>query len=458
MDRNIIEKIWDSHIAYHQQGHPSILKIDLQIMHEVTSPQAFEMLRTRKLSIKDNNKILATIDHVIPTDKNRKYVKDIVARNQMNTLRKNTKDFNIKLFDIDSGNQGIVHVFSPEIGAIQPGMTIVCGDSHTSTHGAFGALAFGIGTSEVGIAMATGCLLQKHPKTMKVEFKGKLKKHVFSKDMILQLISKIGIDGANGHIIEYTGNAIKTLSMEARMTICNMSIECGARAGIITPDEITFEYLKNKQYAPKDIKSAIEYWKSFISDKNATYDKYISIDINNLEPIVTWGTNPAQNCKIDGQVPNDKHINSKNALQYTKLSSNHNIAGTKIDWGFIGSCTNGRIEDLRIVAKILKGRKIHKNVRLYIVPGSEQVRKHAQQEKLDKIFEDSNAEFRMPGCSMCLAMNPDKVPAGKRCISSSNRNFIGRQGTGSITHLASPATVAASCIAGEITSPAKYFI
>ena len=342
----------------------------------------------------------------------------------------------------------------------QPGMTIVCGDSHTSTHAAFGALAFGIGTSEVGHVPATGCLLQKDPKTMRVLFEGDFQPGVYAKDAILKLISEIGIGGANGFVIEYAGQAIHKLSMEERMTICNMSIECGARAGLVAPDEITFAYLKGRPGAPKGdrFQEAVEYWKSFESDPGETYDREIRIDLNALGPMVTWGTNPGQAVGIDDRIPSvhtlpeEQRSVAERALQYIQLTEGASLRGVPVDWAFVGSCTNGRIEDLRIVAQILAGKRIHPGVTMYVVPGSEVVRGQAIAEGLDKIFEAAGAEFRMPGCSMCLGMNDDIVPAGKRCISSSNRNFVGRQGPGSLTHLASPATVAASALAGHITA------
>jgi 3-isopropylmalate/(R)-2-methylmalate dehydratase large subunit len=338
-------------------------------------------------------------------------------------------------------------------------MTIVCGDSHTATHGAFGALAFGIGTSTVGHVFASGCLLMNKPKTMQVEFTGQFKPGVSAKDAIMKLIAEIGIGGANGHVIEYTGDVIKNMSMEARMTLCNMSIECGAVAGLCAPDETTYNYIKGKKYAPKDDvwQQAIDYWNSLKSDVGCNYDKTISIDVSELEPMVSWGTNPQQAIEIKKNIPNDSDNMTSNALDYVKLSINQPIKDTKLDWAFVGSCTNGRIEDMRITASILKGKKIAQHITFYVVPGSEQVMAQAQAEGLIDIINASGAEFRMPGCSMCLGMNDDKVPAGSRCISSTNRNFVGRQGTGSITHLASPATVAASAIAGKIVSPVEYF-
>lgn len=458
MVKNIIEKIWEAHVVSQKPGHPAIFSIDFILLHEVTSAQAFNYLKEKNLKIRDPKRFLATIDHSIPTRNNREIIFDKNAALQVECLRQNVKEHNIKFYDFNN-QQGIVHVIGPELGATQPGMTIICGDSHTSTHGAFGALAFGVGTTELAYVMASNCLLQNKPKTMKVEFRGNLKPGVFAKDAIMKLIAEIGIAGGTGHIIEYTGEAIRSMTMEARMTLCNMSIECGARAGLIAPDEITFSYLKNKEFAPKgkNWDEAVEYWRTLCSDSDCHYDKEISIDLNNLNPMVTWGTNPAQAIQINETIPVDQQEKIKSALEYTKLTAGEKIEDTPIDWCFIGSCTNSRIEDLRIAATILRENKVHKDVTLYVVPGSENVLKQVQQEGLDKIFIAAGAHFRMPGCSLCIAMNDDKIPAGKRCLSTSNRNFVGRQGPGSITHLASPATVAASSIAGKIVSPTKYF-
>ena len=458
MGKNIVDKIWEQHVVSQQEGHPAIFVIDLMLIHEVTSAQAFDTLKQKGLKVFDTSMLLATLDHSIPTRINRFQIFDTAAKNQVETLRRNCQEHGIEIFDFDSGSQGILHVIGPELGATQPGMTIVCGDSHTSTHGAFGALAFGIGTSEVGHVLATGCLLQRKPKTMKVEFKGQFQKGVYSKDAILKLIAEIGIAGGNGHIIEYCGEAISSMTMEERMTVCNMSIECGARAGLIAPDDVTFDYIKGRPRAPKDWDTAVSNWKSLVSDADAVYDKELVIDVSKLKPMVTWGTNPEQGCEIDSNIPNiqdlsdDKKKMAEAALEYVDLKPGQAIKDVEIDWAFVGSCTNGRIEDLRIVANILKDKKIAEGLIMYIVPGSEAVRKQATDEGLADIFEKAGAEFRMPGCSMCLGMNDDKVPTGARCISSSNRNFVGRQGPGSRTHLASPATVAYSAVAGKITS------
>jgi 3-isopropylmalate/(R)-2-methylmalate dehydratase large subunit len=462
--RTIIEKIWDAHAITTSevaQGAPHLLTIDFMLLHEVTSIQAFNLLKERGIPVFDTGRVAATLDHSIPTRKNRLEIYDDSARTQVETLRALCKEFGITLYDFDSGHQGIVHVIGPELGLTQPGMTIVCGDSHTSTHGAFGALAFGVGTSEVGYVLAAGSILQRKPKTMRVAFNGSFPKGVYAKDAILKLIAEIGISGGNGYVIEYCGDAIRAMTMEERMTVCNMSIECGARAGLISPDDTTIAYLKGRRFAPKDSdwNAAEQLWRSFASDDGATYDREIEIDVSVLTPMITWGTNPEQAVPVRGHVPTlaelpDTHRKvAEQAMQYTGLKQGQTIAGVPVDWAFIGSCTNGRIEDLRIAASILKGAKVHPNVTLYVVPGSESVMAQAESEGLKAIFEEAGAQFRMPGCSMCLAMNDDKVPAGKRCISTSNRNFMGRQGEGSITHLASPATVASSAITGHICEP-----
>ncbi len=452
MAKNIIEKIWDAHVVTQIEGHPQVFAIDKMLLHEVTSAQAFDELRRRGLKVPYPDSIIATVDHSIPTSKDRFIIKDKMARIQVESLRKNAKEFGIKLYDFDSQHQGIVHVMGPELGFTLPGITLVCGDSHTSTHGAFGALAFGVGTTEVGHVLATGHILQHKPKTMKIEFKGKMNEGVSAKDIIMKLIATIGVGGGKGYIIEYTGEVFKSMSMEARMTICNMTIECGARAGLIAPDEITFDYLNGRAYAPQGSEwdKAINSWRKLASDPGCSYDKVVEIDISTLTPMVTWGINPEQAIGINEIIP--EVSDGERAYSYTQLKSGQPIKGQPIDWAFIGSCTNGRIEDLRLAASVLQGNKINSKVTMYVVPGSEQVMKQAREEGLDKIFIAAGAQFRMPGCSMCLAMNNDKVPSGSRCISTSNRNFIGRQGAGSITHLASPVTVAASAIKGVITN------
>jgi len=464
MGLNIIDKIWQNHLVSQQQDHPAIFAIDFVLLHEVTSAQAFTALQEKGLSIRDPNRYMATIDHSVPTRRNRHEIHDKAAANQVASLRRNTRKDGILFYDFDSHHQGIVHVIGPELGATQPGMTIVCGDSHTSTHGAFGALAFGIGTTELEHVLASNCLLQNKPKTMRVEFKGEFQKGVYAKDAIMKLIAEIGIGGATGYFIEYTGDAVRTLSMEARMTLCNMSIECGARGGLVAPDETTYTYLKDRPFAPKGKlwQQALDFWRTLPSDADCKFDKYVSIDLESLQPMVTWGIDPSQAIQINERIPALSDLNAQQklraqqALDYTRLQQNSSMIGTPLDWCFIGSCTNSRIEDLRLAASILKGKKVHPNVTLYVVPGSEQVMQQAQQEQLDKVFIEAGADFRMPGCSLCIGMNDDKVPSGKRCLSTSNRNFIGRQGPGSITHLASPATVAASAIEGKVVSPLNY--
>ena len=458
MKQNIINKIWDKHIVQKKENFPDILYIDRILLHEVTSAQAIAEIEERGLVIRNKQNILATVDHSIPTDPNRIYIVDPIGRKQVDTLRENCKKHDLTLYDINSTHQGIVHVIGPELGFTLPGTTIICGDSHTSTHGAFGALAFGVGTSEILHALASSCILQDKPKTYKVEFKGKPGKYFTAKDAILKLIAKIGIGGGKGCVIEYVGEYIRSLSMEARMTICNMSIECGARAGLIAPDATTFDYLRGRHYAPQGEAFAQlqRDCQELSSDTHATYDEQIVIDITNATPMITWGINPEHAIALNEHTPllekaTDRATYEK-AYAYTKLVPDQSLEGVAVDFAFIGSCTNGRIEDLRAVAAILKDRHVAPTVTMYIVPGSEQVMQQAQDEGLDKIFLASGADFRLPGCSMCLGMNPDKVPAGKRCISSTNRNFIGRQGPNSITHLASPETVTASAVLGFIAT------
>ena len=465
MTKNIVEKIWESHLVKGRPGFPEIISIDLQLIHEVTSPQAFEELRARGLKIHDVNRCVATLDHNISTALDRRTAIHPLSQKQIETLRTNCEEFGVKLLDMDSGKQGIVHVIGPELGLTQPGMTIVCGDSHTSTHGAFGALAFGIGTTEVGHVMATGSMLQTRPKTMKVLFKGKFHEGITPKDLILKLIRTIGVGGAAGYVIEYCGEAIKKISMEGRMTICNMSIECGARAGLISPDATTFEYLKWRKCSPQGAKfdAACEFWASLASDAGAEYDRIVEIDIEKMSPYVTWGVNPGQAIEVGEKIPDPAKMSegerdlAEKALEYVGLKPGEKIEGVEVDYVFIGSCTNARISDLRAAAKIFDGRKVASGVRVYIVPGSEQVRSMAITEGLDKIFIDAGCDFRNPGCSMCLGMNEDKVPAGKRCASTSNRNFIGRQGVGSITHLMSPVMAAAAAVTGKITDIRKFY-
>jgi 3-isopropylmalate/(R)-2-methylmalate dehydratase large subunit len=458
MPQSIISKVWDSHIKWQEPGYPAILGIDLMLIHEVTSAQAFAELERRGLPLTTDTTFIATLDHSIPTRSNRFEIFDDAARSQVEKLRENCRKYEVPLYDFGSGYQGIVHVIGPELGLTQPGRTIVCGDSHTATHGAFGALAFGIGTTEVLHVLAAGGLLMHRPKEMRVNLIGTLPLGVFAKDIILKLIADIGVGGATGHVIEYAGDTVGKLRMDERMTICNMSIEGGARAGLMSPDEITLAYIKGREFAPKDDKweESCARWRALRSDEGCAYDKEVTITVNTLEPMVTWGTNPAQATTISSRVPEASDLTSANALQYVKLTPGTKLEDVGIEWAFLGSCTNGRIEDLRIAANILSGRRVADGVTMYVVPGSERVREAAIAEGLDKIFTESGASFRMPGCSMCLGMNDDLVPKGRRCISSSNRNFVGRQGSGSITHLASPATVAASAIRGKITSPLEF--
>ncbi|PJD95912.1 MAG: 3-isopropylmalate dehydratase large subunit [Parachlamydia sp.] len=457
--KTIIEKIWNSHVVEEREGFPDILAIDLQLVHEVTSPQAFQVLKERNLRVFAPHRTLATVDHNVPTKREGLLIQNPISRHQIETLRENCRTFDIPLLDMGSGYQGIVHVIGPELGFTHPGMTIVCGDSHTSTHGAFGALAFGIGTSEVAQVLATGCILQKKPKTMRVHFKGDLPIGVTAKDIILALIRKIGVNGATGHVIEYTGEPLKTLSMDERMTICNMSIECGARAGLMAPDEITFAYIRDRIGAPKGPKwgRALAFWKTLSTDQGATYDQEIVLSLEGMAPMVTWGINPEQTIAINEPVPNPLAFSDEmqdlaaKAIAYAKLTPGNPIEGLPIDYVFIGSCTNARLSDLRAAANVMKGRKVAPGVKVLIVPGSETIHRLAIEEGLAAIFIEAGAEYRAPGCSMCLAMNEDRVPPGKRCASTSNRNFIGRQGPESITHLMSPIMAAAAAITGKIT-------
>jgi len=461
MGKSIIDKVWDKHIVHQEEGKPDLLYIDLHLVHEVTSPQAFSGLRMKNRKVRRPDKTFATMDHNIPTV-NRTVIDDEVAKNQMTTLEKNCKEFGVPLAGIDSPDQGIVHVIGPELGLTQPGKTIVCGDSHTSTHGAFGAIAFGIGTSEVEHCLATQTLWQTKPKTMKLDFKGKLSEGVSAKDVILYVIAKHGIDFGTGHIIEYCGEAIRNMSMDERMTICNMSIEGGARAGLVSPDETTFAYIKGRKYAPENFDQAVEAWKELASDEDAVYDTVIEIDASDIEPMVSWGTNPSMTAKISESIPTladcatetDKKALA-NALQYMGLKEGQKISDIEIQHVFIGSCTNSRIEDLRAAAEIAKGNKVHPSVRALVVPGSQQVKLQAEQEGLDKIFIDAGFEWRESGCSMCLSMNNDVVPAGEHCASTSNRNFEGRQGAGARTHLVSPTMAANAALHGKFVDVRK---
>ncbi|MDQ0161159.1 3-isopropylmalate dehydratase large subunit [Bacillus alveayuensis] len=455
--RNIIEKIWDEHVVLREEGKPDLLYIDLHLIHEVTSPQAFEGLRQKGRKVRRPEQTFATMDHNIPT-KNRYEINDETARNQIHALEKNCQEFGIELAGLDSEDQGIVHVIGPELGLTLPGKTIVCGDSHTSTHGAFGALAFGIGTSEVEHVLATQTLWQHRPKTLQIQVNGKLQEGVTAKDVILYIIGQYGVDFGTGYVIEYTGECIRNMSMDERMTICNMSIEAGARAGLIAPDETTFQYIKGRKYAPKgeDFEKAVEYWKSLTSDEGAQFDKTIVIKGEEIAPMVSWGTNPGMVLPVNGEIPSldeaksEKEMNSfKRAYEYMDLAPGTKIEDISIDYVFIGSCTNSRLTDLREAAKVVKGKKVHESVTAIVVPGSQKVKKQAEEEGLHHIFLEAGFEWRDSGCSMCLSMNNDIVPAGKRCASTSNRNFEGRQGKGARTHLVSPAMAAAAAVYGH---------
>jgi 3-isopropylmalate/(R)-2-methylmalate dehydratase large subunit len=463
MPKTLFDKVWDAHVVDQQTDTPAILYIDLHLIHEVTSPQAFTGLRQRGLKVRRPYRTVATMDHSIPTHDPSLPISDLLAAAQIRQMEKNASDFGIRLYGMNSVNRGIVHVIGPELGFTQPGMTIVCGDSHTATHGAFGSLAFGIGTSEVEHVLATQCLLQRKPKTYEVKVEGKLSKGVSAKDIILALIARIGVGGGTEHVFEFTGSAIRGLSMEERMTICNMSIEGGARAGMIAPDEVTFEYLKGREYAPKDTDwdRCVEYWKSLTSDDGAQFDKSISIDADSLEPMITYGTNPGMGMKISERIPSldifagpelsSQKTALEKSLKYMDLQPGQVLLGKKIDVVFIGSCTNSRISDLRLAAGILKGRKVSENTRVMVVPGSQSIKKQAELEGLDVIFKEAGAEWREAGCSMCIAMNGDQLAPGQYAVSTSNRNFEGRQGKGGRTFLASPLTAAASAVTGEIT-------
>jgi len=458
--RSLFEKIWDNHTVTAGLSGADLLYIDLHLLHEVTSPQAFEALRQAGRKLRRPDLTFATLDHNIPTSAPRMIINDVLASSQVEALRRNCAEFRVPLFDLDSPDQGIVHVIGPELGLTQPGMTIVCGDSHTSTHGAFGALAFGIGTSEVEHVMATQCLLQKKPKTMLVNFNGRLGPGVTAKDLILALIAKIGVDGATGHVIEYAGDTIRALSMESRMTVCNMSIEAGARAGMIGPDETTFAYLKARRFAPsgKQCEEAQDYWRNLNSDLGAAFDKTVDFDSASLAPFVTWGTNPAMAAPVTESIPYpEKAVNesSRNsmarALEYMGLKPGTPMEDIAIDRVFIGSCTNARLEDIRAAARVIKGYRISDRVQAMVVPGSQQVKHAAEQEGLNRIFQEAGFEWREPGCSMCLGMNPDRLNPQERCASTSNRNFEGRQGARGRTHLVSPAMAAAAAITGRFT-------
>jgi 3-isopropylmalate/(R)-2-methylmalate dehydratase large subunit len=456
----LFEKLWQAHVVRETKNEPTLLYIDLHLIHEVTSPQAFEGLRQTGRTVRRPDLTFGTADHNVPTTDRSLPIADAIAAKQIDTLRRNCKEYGIQLFDIDSAEQGIVHVIGPELGLTRPGMTIVCGDSHTSTHGAFGALAFGIGTSEVEHVLATQCLPQNKPRTMKVQTSGRLPEGVTAKDLALGIIGKIGTDGATGYVIEYAGEAVRALTMEGRMTLCNMSIEAGARAGMVAPDETTFAYIQDRRFAPKgdDWNAALSYWQTLSSDDDALFDKVVEIDASRLEPFVTWGTSPGMVVPVTSYVPDPAEAKStadrqaaERALEYMALTPRTNIQDISIDRAFIGSCTNARIEDLRAAARVVKGYHISSTVSALVVPGSYDVKQAAEREGLDRIFSDAGFEWREPGCSMCLGMNPDILQPGERCASTSNRNFEGRQGRGGRTHLVSPMMAAAAAIKGHFT-------
>ncbi len=463
--KTIFEKIWDSHVVKYAEGYPDALFIDRHFIHEVTSPQAFDGLKKRGLQVFNTKRTTATADHNVPTKDQHLPIKEALSRHQVETLRKNCMEFGVELYDLGHPYQGIVHIIGPELGLTLPGMTIVCGDSHTSTHGAFGNIAFGIGTSEVEQVLATQCILQYKPRTMKIEINGTLSKGVVSKDIILYVISKISASGATGFFVEYAGDAIRNLSMEARMTICNMSIEMGARGGLIAPDETTFNYIKGRKFAPQGeaFDNAVVEWKKLITDEGATYDQVLTFDAADIAPMITYGTNPGMGMKVTDRIPTTEELKGlseqasfKKSLEYMGVEAGSKLLGKAIDYVFIGSCTNARIEDLREVASMVKGKKKADNVEVWVVPGSKQVQEQAKKEGLDKIFEAAGFELRDPGCSACLGMNEDKIPAGKYCISTSNRNFEGRQGPKSRTFLASPLSAAAAAITGKVTDVREF--
>ncbi|MGO4131019.1 3-isopropylmalate dehydratase large subunit [Janibacter hoylei] len=461
MAGTLAEKVWGEHVVRHVDGEPDLLYIDLHLLHEVTSPQAFEGLRIAGRPVRRPDLTLATEDHNVPTTPGP--ITDPVSKVQVDTLRDNCAEFGVRLYPMGDAEQGIVHVVGPQLGLTQPGMTVVCGDSHTSTHGAFGALAFGIGTSEVEHVLATQTLSLNPFKTMAINVRGKLQPGVTAKDIILAVIAKIGTGGGQGYVLEYRGEAIEALSMEARMTVCNMSIEAGARAGMIAPDDVTFDYLKGRDHAPTgaDWDAAVEHWRTLRTDDDAVFDAEVDIDASTLTPFVTWGTNPGQGSPLGEAVPDPaaiaddtERVAAAKALEYMGLTAGTPLREVAVDTVFVGSCTNGRIEDLRAAAEVIKGRRVADSVRMLVVPGSARVRLQAEAEGLDQVFTDAGAEWRLPGCSMCLGMNPDTLAPGERSASTSNRNFEGRQGKGGRTHLVSPLVAAATAVRGTLSSPA----
>jgi 3-isopropylmalate/(R)-2-methylmalate dehydratase large subunit len=461
--RTLFEKIWDAHVVEQEPGKQAILYIDLHLVHEVTSPQAFEGLRLAGRKVRRPERTIATPDHNVPTTDRSLPIADAISKQQIDTLRNNCQEFGVKLYDLNDAHQGIVHVIGPELGRTQPGMTIVCGDSHTATHGAFGALAFGIGTSEVEHVLATQTLLQFKPKTMEIRVNGKLAAGVTAKDLILYIIGQITTDGGTGYCIEYTGEAIRALGMEERMTVCNMSIEAGARAGMIAPDEKTFEYLRGRPFSPKDFDAAVDHWRHLPSDPGAKYDRVLVFNAADVLPQITWGTNPGQVAPVSARVPDPAAMRDENdrksaarALEYMGLTPGTPLTSLPLDRVFIGSCTNSRIEDLRAAASVVRGYHVSQKVHAMVVPGSGQVKRQAEAEGLDRVFRDAGFEWREAGCSMCLGMNPDTLSPGQRCASTSNRNFEGRQGKGGRTHLVSPAMAAAAAIQGHFVDIRKW--
>jgi 3-isopropylmalate/(R)-2-methylmalate dehydratase large subunit len=465
MGKTLFEKIWDRHVVKTIEGGPSVLYIDRHFIHEVTSPQAFTGLNKRGIKVLRPQQVVATADHNVPTLNQHLPIKEELSRLQVEALKKNCAEHGIELYGLGHPFQGIVHIIGPELGITQPGMTIVCGDSHTSTHGAFGNIAFGIGTSEVEMVLATQCVMQSKPKLMRINIEGKLNEGVVSKDIVLYILSQISASGATGYAVEYAGSAIRSLSMEARMTICNMSIEMGARCGMIAPDTVTLDYMKGRKFAPQGEawNEKLRYWKTLYSDKDAVFDKEITIKAENIEPMITYGTNPGMGVSVTGHVPSLNEVDEKEkpsfekSLAYMGLQPGVKIKGKKVDYVFIGSCTNSRIEDLRMVASFVKGKHKANNVEVWVVPGSKQVEKQAIEEGIDKIFAEAGFMLRQPGCSACLGMNEDKIPAGKYCISTSNRNFEGRQGPNARTFLASPLTAALAAITGEVGDVREYY-
>ena len=459
--KTLFDKIWDAHVVTTVQDGPTQLYIDRHLCHEVTSPQAFAGLRNRGLSVYRPNQTTLTADHNIPTMGQDQPIRDQISRFQVDTLAKNARDYKLTYYGLNNPKNGIVHVIGPENGYTQPGMTIVCGDSHTSTHGAFGAIAFGIGTSEVEMVLASQCILQTRPKTMRINFEGKLNQHVSAKDMALYMISQLTTGGATGYFVEYAGEAVRNLTMEERMTLCNLSIEMGARGGLVAPDETTFNYIRGREFAPKGERweEAMAYWQTLHTDEGAQFDKEVTFDVSQIKPMITYGTNPGMGMPIDGTIPTLDEIDEagqisfEKSLRYMGFEPGEKLEGKQIDYVFLGSCTNGRIEDFRVFAGYVKGRKKADNVTAWLVPGSWQVRKQIEAEGLDKILEEAGFALRQPGCSACLAMNDDKVPAGKYAVSTSNRNFEGRQGPGARTILAGPLVAAAAAVNGKITQP-----